>query len=207
MKDADRLGRFKSRNHLENGIHCLRRKQRPFALHQVLKRAAGNKLHRDDWCAVDFLRAIDINAVGMIDGSSEASLPQKAFARVGRIKLLAQHFERDIPSALEVLSLVHRAHAAVSKLAHNPVVAELLTRLRQLAGQDLTGGYHDGVFRHRLGGQRLSHEAFGTKSFRRGAADQFSTSRTFSNVAHLTHYRSNSLERLRAMEDQKSSIK
>jgi len=49
---------------------------------KVLERAAGHQFHGDGRRAVDFLGAVNVNAVGMVDRSGQPALAQEAFARL-----------------------------------------------------------------------------------------------------------------------------
>ena len=113
----------------------------PRARHAILQRAAGDEFHRDDRRAADFLRAEDIDAVRMIDGSREPAFAEESLARVGRIQRVAQDLERDAASAIQIIGLERRAHAALPQHADDAVMTELLAglaaaaRLRLGAGQ------------------------------------------------------------------------
>ena len=74
--------------------------------------AAGDQFHGDDGHAPNLLRAENIDAVGMVDGSGQAALAEETLARVGRIKGVAEHLEGHAATVFRVLGFIARAHAA-----------------------------------------------------------------------------------------------
>ena len=113
VKDADGLGRLQALDDLEDGVDGLGHRHRPLLLDAILDRSARHQFHGDGGGAFDLLRAVDVHAVGMVDGGRKTPLAKEPRPGLGRVQALAQDLQRDPPAALNLLGLVDRTHAAL----------------------------------------------------------------------------------------------
>ena len=133
VQDADGLRGFEAGDHLQDGIDGFAHGQRAMALDALLQGAPRDQFHGDSRGAADLLRAVNVNAVRMIDRGGQASFAQEPAPGLRGIKLVSQHLERNAAPALQVLGLIDRAHAPAAQFAHDAVAAEGIPRFGQLA--------------------------------------------------------------------------
>ncbi len=92
---ADRLWRFRPDDHMQDRVYGSRGRHRPLLDCPVFERAAGEEFHRNDWRSINLFRAIDVDAVRVIDGCGKLSFAQKTRAVGSVYQPPAQRLQRD----------------------------------------------------------------------------------------------------------------
>ena len=98
---------------------------------QILQRAAGRELHRDDRKPLDLGRAEDVDGVRMAERRGEPSLAKKPFALLVVAEAAAQDLHRDPAAALGLLGFVDLSHPAFAERTDDHIWAEALAGGKQ----------------------------------------------------------------------------
>ena len=94
----------------------------------LLQALALQLLHHDEGMPVVIFNAVDRADIGMIQQRCRPRLSLESFQRFGVAgEIFGNELQRDMPPQLQVLGLVHHAHATAPKLAQDAIVGYCLT--------------------------------------------------------------------------------
>jgi hypothetical protein len=126
------LGGLQPGNHVYDRVDGLAYRKRPVTLDPLLKSTSFDQLHHNRRGALDFSGAVNIDAVLVIDRSSQPAFAEKARPCLGGIQAIRQYLQGNPAARLELLRFLNRSHAAAAQLPYDPVFAKLVSGIRQV---------------------------------------------------------------------------
>ncbi len=97
----------------------------------IMQSAFGQQLHADRWKPFNFLSAENINTIRVVDGGGKLAFMKKSLAGCWRNQRLTQDLERNMPAALDVLSLKNYSRRSLPERADDSVVPKFMIRNRR----------------------------------------------------------------------------
>ena len=121
VENPRRLRRVEAADDVEHGRYGGGWRHRPLGRDAILQRAAGEQLHRDRGRAAHFFAAEDVDRVRVADRCRELPLTKEPCTIFVAPQRVAQDFQRQASSCLELLGLVDLAHSTAAEQADDPI--------------------------------------------------------------------------------------